>query len=153
MRIEIKFTGGFRDGTTLVGDTEQPRSASAYPFLTDNAQIGKRVTEMPQESWQQMMEMVRSREESDDLNSELQELSDRMADTTFSDLEMDDQFKTLFERHEKKYPTGNRKLPFSKFKRVVYEIESRVVRDDCIYATAIYIGEENENYMEDWPPA
>ena len=152
MRIEFKFTGGFRDGATLVGDTNQPRSASAYPFLTDNAQIGKRVTEMPQNLWREMMEMVRSREATDDLGMELQDLSDRMSESDFDETRMEQEFKRIFQRHEIIRPETGHKLQFSNFKRQIYEIESREIRDECIYATATYVCEESENYMEDWPP-
>ena len=152
MRIEIQFVGGFRDGTTLIGDTDQPRSASAYPFLTDNAQIGRRVSEMPPETRREMNDLICPPDKSNDFKRRMQSLVDEIATSKLSQPEIDSELEKIAEQNEVEFPRTGQKISFSNFKRVVYEIDSREIRNDCIYAIATYIGEDNENVMNDWPP-
>ena len=106
MKITIQFIGGFRDGTFLVGDTDVPRSAAAYPFLTDAGTIGKRVSELPASCWQAINEYPRPID--------------------------------FYER-------------VSTFRKAIYEIVSREIIEDCIIATAKYMGEESEYAFPKFP--
>ena len=71
----------------------------------------------------------------------MQKLKNKISSSDLSQSEIDAEFERIFTENEAKFPTTSPIIRFSKFKREIYEITSREVRNDCIYASAIYIGE------------
>ncbi len=154
MKITIEFKGGFRDRTTLVGDTKIPRSAAAYPFLTDNGTVGKRVSEMPTDNWKEIFRLMASPEKAAATKNGAKEIAAKDKANPMSYFEMDAAFKKLMADMESKYPRApDLYSRLSKFKKVIYEIVSREILDDCIYVRAEYIGEDSEIMFPDWPNA
>ena len=153
MKIVIEFKGGFRDGTSLIGDTETPSSAAAYPFLTDNGTIGKRVSEMPPDRRTAMRSIVYSDERSAALKRSAEDMISRYRSGDLTDSEMELEMEKLLNDNESQFPRPPDWISqMAKFKNVIYEITSREVRNDCIYATASYIGDDEERVMPKWPP-
>jgi hypothetical protein len=152
MRIEIRFKGGFRDGTTLSGDTDDPSSAAAYPFLTNGAGIGKRVSEMPPETRNELYCFICPNEKAGDFIKRAEELVSRIANSELTNDEVAAAIETVVRQNESEFPMHLNHIPFSRFKNVIYEIKSREIRDDCIYAIAEYIGVDDKTILNDWPP-
>lgn len=153
MKIVIEFHGGFRDGTSLVGDTNIPSSASAYPFLTGNATIGKRVSEMPPDRQIAKHRIFFSEEKSAALKRSADDMISRFKSGELTESEMESEMEELMQHIEIQFPRSPDWMSrAAEFRNVIYEITSRDVRNGCIYATASYIGDDEERVPPQWPP-
>ena len=153
MKIFIRFTGGFRDGTTLEGDTDDPRSAAAYPFLTDNGTIGKRVSEMPPDRWRQIQNLISPPEKQRAQEKAAQELKSEIKSNPMNQFQIDAAMMEMHAEIESKFPRSPDLYSLlANFRKVVYEIVSRELRNDCILAEAVHVGDDPEIVFHEWPP-
>jgi len=153
MKILIQFTGGFRDGTTLEGDTDEPRSAAAYPFLTDNCTIGKRVSEMPPERRKQIQNLISPPEKQNARKKAAEEFKAILSSNTMNQFQIEAALHEMESDIESRFPRSpDLYSRISKFRRVVYEIVAREMGDDCIHAEAVHVGDDPEIVLPEWPP-
>ena len=144
MKFIIKFIGGFRDGTTLVGSTEQNSSAAGYPFLTDGGTIGRQVSEMPTETMEALHRLIMSEDQSEAYKKGADELIARFKDSDLTEEQKIKMVENLTRENQSEFPSSSEWVSrLSEFKNEIYEITSREIQGDSIYATASFIGEEN----------
>ncbi len=152
MKIVFEFAGGFRDGTKLIGDTDSPKSAAAYPFLTDNGTVDKIVTEMPPRRREKRLEMQIHGYGSVEYLRDWDELihfSQRIRlNTRFNDGQSEVAIMSAFRDFRSKYPYNvideKTRESLKGIKRVAYKVIKRMESVDEIVVWLEHMGDVEE---------